>query len=202
MNDEVIEAAAALVRDWGVPVAWVTAVPSRARGETAATSRRRALAAALGLPFHDVLARTRTARRRPRCATPPSRSANVRGAYAVSGAVPPGPACWSTTGAQSGWTVAMVGGQLRQKGAGPVYPFVLTSAVLRSRGGPTRLDAASSSSSPSRAPALGDGRRTPRSTHATAIPRRSPILKSVAASISTAIAPAARHARRGSSRGS
>jgi ATP-dependent DNA helicase RecQ len=28
----------------------------------------------------------------------------------------------------SGWTLAMVGGQLRAKGAGPVYPLVLSLA--------------------------------------------------------------------------
>jgi ATP-dependent DNA helicase RecQ len=28
----------------------------------------------------------------------------------------------------SGWTLAMVAGQLRRRGAGPVYPLALTSA--------------------------------------------------------------------------
>jgi ATP-dependent DNA helicase RecQ len=28
----------------------------------------------------------------------------------------------------SGWTLAMVGGQLRRRGAGPVFPLVLATA--------------------------------------------------------------------------
>ena len=57
-----------------------------------------------------------------------------------------------------------------------------------------------SSSSPMRDPSAMTSDTA--QTHATAIPRRSPILKSVAASISTAIAPAARHDGSVSSRGS
>jgi ATP-dependent DNA helicase RecQ len=54
--------------------------------------------------------------------------ANVRGRFAVSGDVPKG-ACLLVDDIRfSGWTLAMAAGQLRRRGAGPVYPLALTSA--------------------------------------------------------------------------
>jgi ATP-dependent DNA helicase RecQ len=54
--------------------------------------------------------------------------ANVRGAFAVVGDVPGG-ACLLVDDIRfSGWTLAMVAGQLRRRGAGPVYPFALATA--------------------------------------------------------------------------
>jgi ATP-dependent DNA helicase RecQ len=54
--------------------------------------------------------------------------ANVRGAFAVAGAVQGEPVLLVDDLRFSGWTLAMVAGQLRQKGAGPVYPFALATA--------------------------------------------------------------------------
>jgi ATP-dependent DNA helicase RecQ len=54
--------------------------------------------------------------------------ANVRGAFAVID-TPPGGACLLVDDIRfSGWTLAMVAGQLRRKGSGPVYPLALASA--------------------------------------------------------------------------
>jgi ATP-dependent DNA helicase RecQ len=54
--------------------------------------------------------------------------ANVRGAFAVNGDVPAG-ACLLVDDVRfSGWTLAMLAGQLRRRGAPAVYPFALTSA--------------------------------------------------------------------------
>ena len=42
--------------------------------------------------------------------------------------LPPGPCLLVDDLRFSGWTLAMLGGQLRRKGSGPVYPFALASA--------------------------------------------------------------------------
>jgi ATP-dependent DNA helicase RecQ len=86
------------------------------------------LAAALGVPFADVLARAEERPPQREMANAPQQVANVRGAFAVTGAVDAGPVLLVDDLRFSGWTLAMVAGQLRQKGAGPVYPFALASA--------------------------------------------------------------------------
>jgi ATP-dependent DNA helicase RecQ len=55
-------------------------------------------------------------------------AANVRGAFAVSAAPPPGSGLLLDDTRFSGWTLAMVGGQLRRRGAAAIYPFALSSA--------------------------------------------------------------------------
>jgi ATP-dependent DNA helicase RecQ len=127
VDDEVVEAAAQLVREWGVRVEWVAAVPSR-RGVDVVSDTAARLAQALGLPFHPVLARAQDRPPQAEMRNAAQQVGNVRGAFTVAGAVPSGPCLLVDDRRQSGWTVAMVGGQLRRKGAGPVYPLVLTSA--------------------------------------------------------------------------
>jgi ATP-dependent DNA helicase RecQ len=122
-DDELVEAAVSVVRTWGVPVAWVAAVPSPAVPDFAAR-----LAGALDLPFADAVSRVD--------ARPPQREmnnaaqqvANVRGAFAVAHVVADGPCLLVDDIRFSGWTLAMVGGQLRRRGASAVYPLALSSA--------------------------------------------------------------------------
>jgi ATP-dependent DNA helicase RecQ len=57
-----------------------------------------------------------------------TQAANVRGAFAVTGAVPSSPGLLVDDVRQSGWTVAMVAGQLRRRGAAAVRPLVLATA--------------------------------------------------------------------------
>jgi ATP-dependent DNA helicase RecQ len=106
-----------------VPVAWVAAVPSPYVPDFAAR-----LAGALGLPFGDVV--SRAAQRPPQreMLNAAQQAANVRGAFAVAASVPGG-ACLLVDDVRfSGWTLAMVGGQLRRRGCGAVYPLALSSA--------------------------------------------------------------------------
>jgi ATP-dependent DNA helicase RecQ len=127
--DELVEAAAETVRTWRPQVRWVAAVPSQRSGELVPDFARR-LAAALELPFHPVLERVG--------GNPPQREmtnsvqqvANVRGEFAVIGPpAPPPEACLLVDDVRfSGWTLAMVAGQLRRKGAGPVHPLALSTA--------------------------------------------------------------------------
>ena len=54
--------------------------------------------------------------------------ANVRGEFKVV-AAPPAEACLLVDDIRfSGWTLAMVAGQLRRRGRGPVYPLALSTA--------------------------------------------------------------------------
>jgi ATP-dependent DNA helicase RecQ len=125
--DELVDAAAEAVRSWGVPVAWVTAVPSRRSGELVPDFGRR-LAERLGLPYAPVLERTGDAPPQREMANSQQQVANVRGQFAVTGERPEG-ACLLVDDIRfSGWTLAMVGGQLRGRGGGPVYPLALATA--------------------------------------------------------------------------
>jgi len=126
-GDELVRAAAALVRDWQVPVAWVTAVPSRRSGELVPDFARR-LAGALGLEYRDVLERVEDRPSQREMANSAQQVANVRGAFAVA-ADPSAGGCLLVDDLRfSGWTQAMVGGQLRRRGAGAVYPLALATA--------------------------------------------------------------------------
>jgi ATP-dependent DNA helicase RecQ len=108
-------------------VGWVTAIPSRRSGELVPDFAAR-LAAALGLPFAAVLQRVTDGPPQREMANAPQQVANVRGAFAVAGDVPP-EACLLVDDLRfSGWTLAMVAGQLRQKGAARVFPFALATA--------------------------------------------------------------------------
>ncbi len=127
-DDELVAAAAENVRTWGVGVSWVTAIPSLRSGALVPDFAAR-LAEALGLPFVEALARADERPPQREMANAPQQVANVRGAFAVvEGAVDGGPVLLVDDIRFSGWTLAMVAGQLRQKGAGPVYPFALATA--------------------------------------------------------------------------
>jgi ATP-dependent DNA helicase RecQ len=126
-DDELVAAAAETIRGWGAPVGWVTAVPSRRSGALVPDFAQR-LAGALGLPFAPALQRVTDGPPQREMANAPQQVANVRGAFAVSGTVHDAPVLLVDDVRFSGWTLAMIAGQLRQKGAGPVYPFALATA--------------------------------------------------------------------------
>ncbi|MEA2401708.1 MAG: ATP-dependent helicase RecQ, partial [Thermoleophilaceae bacterium] len=53
----------------------------------------------------------------------------VRGAFAVTGTPPPGVGVLLDDRRLSGWTIAMVGGQLRKAGAEAVVPLALATLM-------------------------------------------------------------------------
>ena len=87
------------------------------------------LAAALDLPFHAALRRSEDRPAQTEMRNAAQQVANVRGAFAVEGAVPSGRCLLVDDRRLSGWTLAMAGGQLRGRGAAAVYPFALVSAT-------------------------------------------------------------------------
>jgi ATP-dependent DNA helicase RecQ len=123
---ELADAAAELVRSWGVPVAWVAAVPSRSADVPGVA---RALAERLGLPFAPVVRRVEDRPPQREMANAVTQAANVRGAFAVAPGLPDGPVLLVDDLRLSGWTLAMVGGQLRRRGAPAVWPLALSTAV-------------------------------------------------------------------------
>jgi ATP-dependent DNA helicase RecQ len=126
--DELVAASADLVRRWrpDPPPEWVTAVPSS--GFLVADFAAR-LATALGLPFRDVVARTREAPPQREMENSAQQVRNVLGAFAVGGSVAPTPVLLVDDVFDSRWTLTAVGILLREAGSGPVYPFVLARAV-------------------------------------------------------------------------
>jgi ATP-dependent DNA helicase RecQ len=126
-DDELVDAAAEVVRAWGVRPAWIAAIPSHRSGELV-PGFGRALAERLGIPFADVLTRVTDTPPQREMANSHQQVANVRGAFAVTAAPPPGAGLLVDDIRFSGWTLAMVAGQLRGKGAEAVYPLALSTA--------------------------------------------------------------------------
>ena len=126
-DDELVAAAAETVRTWQAPVAWVAAIPSRRSGELVPDFARR-LAHALGLPFQPVLERVGDNPPQREMANSAQQVANVRGQFAVTDTPPREPCLLVDDIRFSGWTLAMVAGQLRNRGAGPVHPLALSTA--------------------------------------------------------------------------
>ncbi len=105
----------------------MTAIPSTRSGSLVPDFASR-IAAALGLPFVALIERAREAPPQREMENSAQQVANVRGAFAVVGD-PPAEACLLVDDVRfSGWTLAMVAGQLRRRGSGPVHPFALSTA--------------------------------------------------------------------------
>ena len=102
-------------------------MPSTRSGELLADFGRR-LAAALGLEFAPLLQRVSDRPSQREMANSVQQVANVRGAFAVKGTPPAGGCLLVDDLRFSGWTTAMVGGQLLQRGSGAVFPLVLATA--------------------------------------------------------------------------
>ncbi len=126
-DDELVEGSAALIRRWGAPIAWVTAVPSNRTGPLVPDFAKR-LAAALDLPYVDALNRAEERAPQRDMENTPMQVANVRGAFTAAGDLPEGPCLLVDDLRFSGWTLAMLGGQLRQRGCPAVFPFALATA--------------------------------------------------------------------------
>jgi ATP-dependent DNA helicase RecQ len=130
-DDELVEAAVEVVRHWlggaSDRAAWVTAVPSDRSGSLVPDFAQR-LANAIDLPYADAV--TRTGERPPQreMANSAQQVANVRGAFRIDDPLPPG-ACLLVDDLRfSGWTLAMLAGQLRRHGVPAVYPLALATA--------------------------------------------------------------------------
>ena len=86
-----------------------------------------AVAAELQIPYVDLLRRTEARPPQREMANAVQQAANVRGAFAVTAVPPRGTGLLLDDRRSSGWTLAMVGGQLRKKGSERIVPLVLAT---------------------------------------------------------------------------
>jgi ATP-dependent DNA helicase RecQ len=108
-------------------VSYIAAVPSGSHPGVVDDLARR-LSQTLGIPHVALL--ERAAQRPPQreMSNAALQAANVRGAFRVTADPPPESCLLLDDLRLSGWTLAMVGGQLRRRGAGAVFPLVLATA--------------------------------------------------------------------------
>jgi ATP-dependent DNA helicase RecQ len=125
-EDDVVAALADAVRGCGAGFDWVTTVPSVALGSTLTRLGER-LAAELGVPYVPLVERVVERPRQREMANAAQQAANVRGAFRVLVAPPPGVGVLLDDRRISGWTLAMVGGQLRKAGAERIVPLALAT---------------------------------------------------------------------------
>jgi ATP-dependent DNA helicase RecQ len=127
MDEEVVVAVADLVR--GVVsgrVAWVTSVPSARLGDVCGRLAER-VAGELGVPYVELVARREERPPQREMANRVQQVANVRGAFQIAGTPPDGTGVLLDDRRLSGWTLAIVGGQLRRARAEGVVPVVLAA---------------------------------------------------------------------------
>jgi ATP-dependent DNA helicase RecQ len=127
LGEEIAAALADIVRGGGVQADWVTAVPS-ARLAGGVLDRLAAdVAAELGVAYVSPVERTGARPPQREMANAVQQAANVRGAFRVTGTPPPGTGLLIDDRRLSGWTMAMVGGQLRKSGAETIVPLALAT---------------------------------------------------------------------------
>jgi ATP-dependent DNA helicase RecQ len=101
---------------------WITCVPSPALRDLGAR-----VAAALGVPYLRLIERAQARPPQREMANAAQQAANVRGAFRVVSTPPRGTGVLLDDRRHSGWTLAMVGGQLRKAGAERVVPVALAT---------------------------------------------------------------------------
>jgi ATP-dependent DNA helicase RecQ len=121
-EDDVIAALRDLVRSSGAD--WLTAVPSVRLGDSLER-----LAGRLDVPFVRLVERVSERPPQGEMTNAAQQAANVRGAFRVVAAPPDGTGALLDDRRMSGWTLAMVGGQLRRAGAARVVPVALATLV-------------------------------------------------------------------------
>jgi ATP-dependent DNA helicase RecQ len=86
------------------------------------------VAADLGVRYVPLLARVSERPPQREMANAAQQAANVRGAFRIADAPPAGAGVLLDDRRGSGWTLAMVGGQLRKAGAERIVPLALATA--------------------------------------------------------------------------
>ncbi len=123
-DHEVVIGLADVLRGAGTPVAWVTTVPSARLGDVTTRLAQR-LATELGVPHIELVTRTKARPPQLNMANAVQQADNVRGAFKIIATPPPDTGVLLDDRRNSGWTLAMVGGQLRLAGAQRVVPLAL-----------------------------------------------------------------------------
>ncbi|MEK7711085.1 MAG: RecQ family ATP-dependent DNA helicase [Planctomycetota bacterium] len=125
--DELIEACAALLREWNPQPApaWVTCIPSLRHPHLVPDIARR-LAATLKLPFHMVLEKTVDRPEQKTMANSTQQARNIDGSLAICvQPMPAAPVLLVDDMVDSRWTLTIAAWLLRSHGSGEVFPLAL-----------------------------------------------------------------------------
>lgn len=127
-SDDLVAACVKMIQEWNTQPSptWVTCVPSLRHPELVPNFAQR-LAAALGLPFHMVIAKTDARPEQKTMANSTQQARNIDGSLALNGQpIPPGPALLVDDMVDSRWTLTVAAWLLRKSGSGAVWPMALS----------------------------------------------------------------------------
>ncbi len=127
-SDQLVMACIQMVRTWNPQPkpTWVTCVPSLRHPDLVPNFAQR-LAAALGLPFHMVIAKTDDRPEQKTMANSTQQARNIDGSLGLNGQpVPRGPVILVDDMVDSRWTLTVSAWLLRRSGSGDVWPMVLS----------------------------------------------------------------------------
>ncbi|OYO28580.1 RecQ family ATP-dependent DNA helicase [Janthinobacterium sp. PC23-8] len=126
--DDLVAACVKMVGEWNPRPypAWVSCVPSL-RHPVLVPDFAQRLAAALGLPFHLVIAKTDDRPEQKTMENSAQQARNIDGSLALNAlAVPTGPVLLVDDMVDSGWTLTVSAWLLRKGGSGEVWPIALS----------------------------------------------------------------------------
>ena len=127
-SDDLVAACVKMIQEWNPQPSptWVTCVPSLRHPALVPNFAQR-LAAALGLPFHMVIAKTDARPEQKTMANSTQQARNIDGSLALNGQpIPPGPALLVDDMVDSRWTLTVAAWLLRKSGSGAVWPMALS----------------------------------------------------------------------------
>ena len=127
-SDDLVAACVKMIKEWNPQPSptWVTCVPSLRHPELVPNFAQR-LAAALGLPFHMVIAKTDARPEQKTMANSTQQARNIDGSLALNGQpIPPGPVLLVDDMVDSRWTLTVAAWLLRKSGSGAVWPMALS----------------------------------------------------------------------------
>jgi ATP-dependent DNA helicase RecQ len=127
LGDEIATGLADVVRGAAVRPGWVTAIPSARLADGVLDRLAERIAAQFGVPHVALVERTESRPPQRDMANAVQQAANVRGAFRITDTPPPGAGLLIDDRRLSGWTMAMVGGQLRKSGASAIVPLALAT---------------------------------------------------------------------------
>ena len=127
-SDDLVAACVKMFHEWNPQPSptWMTCVPSLRHPELVPNFAQR-LAAALGLPFHMVIAKTDARPEQKTMANSTHQARNIDGSLALNGQpIPPGPVLLVDDMVDSRWTLTVSAWLLRKSGSGAVWPMALS----------------------------------------------------------------------------
>jgi len=127
-SDALVVACVKMIQKWNPQPGptWVTCVPSLRRPELVPNFAQR-LAAALGLPFHRVIAKTDARPEQKTMANSTQQARNIDGSLERNGQpILPGPVLLVDDMVDSRWTLTVSAWLLRKNGSGAVWPLALS----------------------------------------------------------------------------